>query len=433
MSSPPCVAVAFSGGRDSTALLHATLRAAREAGVQVLALHVHHNLLPEADAWLDHARALCARWAEEGAPLRFEFVRLHGAPGPGDSVEAWARRERYAALGAMAREAGCELVLLAHHRRDQAETVLLQALRGAGAAGLSAMRPQVVRDGITWGRPWLDRPRESIEAYVREHGLPCVEDPSNADPRFARSRLRSQVWPALAAAFAPAEVALAGSARRLALEVDALTEWAHEDLARASDGPALRLDRWAALSPARRTLVLRAWLQDRQGRGASDTLVDRLVREAAAGTAPARWTADEGEVRRYRGCLRWEPAAALAGDTADVVLRVDTFGLHPAGPWGAVEVRAVGEGGAPLSLLGRLALRPRRGGERFQAAPGAVPRSLKKQYQDAGVAPWQRGGPLVYAGERLVFVPGLGIDARVRAAPGEPQAELHWIPPATPL
>ena len=134
----PVVAVAVSGGRDSTALLHATARAAVGTGVEVLALHVHHGLQAEADDWLRHVRAQCRRWAGAGLPLRLDWRRLAGQPAPGDSIEAWARRGRYAALAEMAQAGGAGLVLLAHHRRDQSETVLLQALRG----------------GASWSWPW---------------------------------------------------------------------------------------------------------------------------------------------------------------------------------------------------------------------------------------------------------------------------------------
>ena len=121
------VAVAASGGRDSTALLHATLRAAQPSGIEVLALHVHHGLHADADAWQAHVHAQARRWG-----AGFDTRRLAGQPGPGDSVEAWARRGRYQALAEMARAAGCDLVLLAQHQRDQAETFLLQAMRGGG-------------------------------------------------------------------------------------------------------------------------------------------------------------------------------------------------------------------------------------------------------------------------------------------------------------
>ena len=132
---PPRIAVATSGGRDSAALLHCTVRAAAALGVQVTALHVHHGLVAGADEWVAHVRRQALRWG-----AGFDMRRLKGVPGPGDSIEAWARRERYAALAEMAHAAGCPLVLLAHHRRDQAETWLLQALRGAGPAGLNDSR-----------------------------------------------------------------------------------------------------------------------------------------------------------------------------------------------------------------------------------------------------------------------------------------------------
>ncbi|HEX7437194.1 MAG TPA: tRNA lysidine(34) synthetase TilS, partial [Caldimonas sp.] len=145
------------------------MRAAEPLGVAVIALHVHHGLSPNADAWLAHCRARCERWARSGHALRFVVERAVTAPAKGESVEAWARKTRYAALREMALAQGVPLVLLAQHRRDQAETFLLQALRGAGVAGLAGMPRLTERDGITWVRPWLAQPRAAIEAYVRRH------------------------------------------------------------------------------------------------------------------------------------------------------------------------------------------------------------------------------------------------------------------------
>ncbi|MDP1789388.1 MAG: tRNA lysidine(34) synthetase TilS, partial [Methylibium sp.] len=136
---PRGLAVAYSGGHDSTALLHATLVAARETGLAVHALHVHHGLSAHADAWLAHCEAQCRRWARRGLPVAFHSVRVQLACRPGDSLEAVARTARYAALRTLAVEQGVALVLLAHHQRDQAETLLLQALRGAGVAGLAGL------------------------------------------------------------------------------------------------------------------------------------------------------------------------------------------------------------------------------------------------------------------------------------------------------
>jgi tRNA(Ile)-lysidine synthase len=419
-----CVAVAVSGGRDSIALLHATHKAAAALGVEVVALHVHHGLVRDADAWRDHVAALCIRWR-----LRFDVRRLEGRPGKGDSVEAWARRERYAALAQMAREAGASLVLLAQHRRDQAETFLLQALRGAGAAGLAAMAPEFERDGMQWARPWLDLPREAIETYVRRHRLRFVDDTSNDDPRFARNRLRLMAWPALKSAFPDAEVTLVAAARRARAQSEALAELADSDLASCSDGPVLNIARWQALSVARRGNALREWLRRQTGRGAADSLIDRLSTELAMHDRPARWPAGEGiELRRYRGELRVGTRAEAALPSTPVALSIARAGLYRAPAWhGTLRVTRVQRGGVALEHLSHCELRPRLGAEQFQAAPNRPPRSLKKQFQGAGIAPHERNAPLVYAGNRLVFVPGLGIDARMRAAKGEPQVTLEWV------
>ena len=153
----PRVAVAYSGGRDSTALLHATLHAAQAQGGEVVALHVHHGLSPHADTWLQHCAEQCRRWARRGLPVLWACERLAERPAPGDSIEAWARQARYRALRTMAQAHCVSMVLLAHHRRDQGETFVLQALRSAGVAGLAAMPRRIERDVVTWARPWLDR------------------------------------------------------------------------------------------------------------------------------------------------------------------------------------------------------------------------------------------------------------------------------------
>lgn len=425
------VAVAYSGGRDSTALLHATLQAARPLGLQVHALHVHHGLSRHADAWLLHCQERCRNWARRGWPVQLHHAELRLAPGPGQSVEAAARTARYAALAQMAQAQGCHLVLLAHHREDQAETFLLQALRGAGVAGLSAMPAGVERAGITWCRPWLQQSRAAIDAYVRRYRLRFVEDDSNADPRFARNRLRTQVWPVLAAAFPDAAHALGDAARWAQEAACCLVDLAQMDIAAArTSGDALRIDALFALGPARGRNALRAWLQERLGHAAPAALLERLWAELPH-AGPARWRAgtDGGELRRYRGELRWsgEAAGPPAASAPVMELAVLQPGPVEVRPWGGtLEVSRVQQGGVPLSALRHLRLEPRNGGEQFQSAPAASPRSLKKHYQALGIPAWERTGPLVYSQEQLLFVPGLGLDARALAGPGEPQATLQW-------
>lgn len=421
------VAVAFSGGRDSLALLHATLRAARAGGLQVVALHVHHGLVAEADAWVQSAIRLCSRWQRAGWPVRLRWHRLGGGPTRGDSVEAWARRERYAALDRMAREEGASLVLLAQHRRDQAETVLLQALRGAGPRGLAAMPGVVERDGLVWARPWLDQPREAIEAYGRRFRLKSIDDPSNQDARFARNRLRLQVWPAMNAAFVDAETTLSQVARR-AQEADAaLSELAQLDLQVAANARGLDRAQWLLLSSARRANALRAWLASQLGGGAPEALVQRLLAEWPA-RASARWPIHAGrELVSYRGVMRLAVGGVRTGSPH--ILDLSRVGTVAMPGWGGEWlVHAVASGGIAASALRHAELRARAGGEQFQRAPNTPPRSLKKQYQLAGLAPDLRQGPLVWVGRQLVFVPGLGIDARAVAPPGAPQVRLQWRP-----
>ena len=432
------VAVAYSAGRDSTALLHATWRAAQAQGdLDVLALHVHHGLSPQADAWLEHAQHQCKVWAEQGAPLRLQFVRLQGRPASGESVEAWARNERYRTLAEMAHAAGADMILLAHHQQDQAETFLLQALRGAGVAGTAAMPKQVMRGGLLWVRPWLQHPRSSIEAYVAHHGLRYVDDDSNADPRFSRNRLRLQVWPALEKAFPQAQGSLACAAAWAQEAQEALSELAAQDLLTINaNRQGLPIAAWTQLSAARRGNALRAWLDQQPGLLWNASLVQRLMHELDR-PGPATWTAGQGQLKRYRGRLSWtaesaERSAARSAELAplelETLVRVPHAGEYLLPGWGGVlRVVEVNEGGVPLAWLGELVLKRRTGGEQFQAGMGRPPRSLKKQFQAAGVPAWLREGPLIYSGGQLVFVPGLGIDARVLAFPGQPQAALQWL------
>jgi len=423
----PCVAVAYSGGRDSTALLHVTVRAAAALGIEVVALHVHHGLHIDADAWLEHCEHQCATWAARGLPIRLLTHRVQAKPPRGASVEAWARGERYRALDAMAHRAGATIVLLAQHRRDQAETFLLQALRGAGVAGLAAMPARRSRDHLEWVRPWLHRSRQSIEHYLRRHRLHYVDDGSNVDPRFARNRLRAQVWPVLERAFPSAEAALADAARWSAQASALLNEIARADLAQLVGPGGLDLERWRVLSPARGRNVLRHWLADAGIFSAA--LLERLGVELIA-DRPARWQVDAGvELRAYRGRLRLERRGNAVSTRDNATLAIGGAGRYALDGWGGcVVVRVARAGGVEPGVVESLRVARRQGGERFALSTDVTPRSLKKQFQALGVAAWLREGPLLWSGNRLLYVPGLGVDARIRAAPGTRQYTIEWAP-----
>jgi tRNA(Ile)-lysidine synthase len=421
------VAVAVSGGRDSMALLHCLATAAQPHGVDVWALHVHHGLQAQADEWAAFVERTCKRWASKGLPLHFAMQRLTDKPARGQSIEAWARAGRYAALAAMALEAGCEVVALAHHRADQAETFLLQALRGAGAAGLASMPASAFREGIAWARPWLEQPREAIEAYVRMHRIRYVDDASNADPRFARNRLRLEVMPALRAAFPDAESALADAALRAARASELIGEVAQVDVAAVREADVLVLERWRQLSEVRQRECLRAWLAPHAERGVTEALLDRLQRELP-GAKPARWPFEGGELRRYRGHVTVTALRTNVTPLLPCAAFVNRIGAHDVPGQGAsLCVAKATTGGMPLALLHNAQWRAREATQQFQRAPATPPRSLKKQFQAAGVPAWSRDAPLLVSADgQLLFVPGLGTDARALAAPGQPRVSLLW-------
>lgn len=437
-AAPGVVAVAWSGGRDSTALLHAVACAARDvAGLRVLALHVHHGLQAAADAWLAHCRDQAARWRDAGLPLGFDHRRLQLQLRPGDSLEAEARRARYAALREMALEHGAAEVWLAHHRRDQAETFLLQALRGAGAAGLAGMPREIEREGIRWVRPWLAWPREAVEAYVAHHGLSYVDDDSNADARLARNRLRLRVWPALAQAFPGAEIALSDSTHWAQEARACLADLAGLDLHGLRAGQELDAEGLLALPSHRARNALRAWFGSVTGVALPASLCERLMAELPAGGA-MQWPAPAGSLRLYRGRLAWAPGCqpgrasgepAGAASPRELMQRLDAPGDYRLEGWaGVLRVQPTGSQGVSPAALAAVRCAPRRGGETFQLAPDRPARSLKKQYQSLGIPAWERDGPLLWAGEQLLLVPGLGVDARAWALPGEAQLSLLWLP-----
>ncbi|MBM3387884.1 MAG: tRNA lysidine(34) synthetase TilS [Betaproteobacteria bacterium] len=439
--SSPAVAVACSGGPDSMAALWLVWRSASAMGVQTWAFHVHHGLQVSADQWPGFIAEELARWSSwhpKWSPVQLRVCHLLEKPGRGRSVQAWAREARYKALKAMAQEQGIDLMVLAHHRQDQAETFLLQALRGAGPQGLAGMPRLAWRDGVCWARPFLDHSRSDLQQVLAQAGINSVADPSNQDPQWARSGLRLSVWSALVDAFAGAESALARAARRCAQALETLDQGVQADRARcvieqgqggfrwSMDQPA-----WEALSPARRSQLLRAWFVQ-CGLAVPASVVDRLSVYPWARASAKRWPLDAlHELRWYRGVIQIDrkPVSA-AKAVADVSLRWSRAGTKQAPGWaGRISLRRAppDQMGAALHLPCTLLVRTRRGDDQFQLSPRGTPRALKKQFQSRAVAAWDRSGPVVAAQDgALLWVPGLGWDARVLQIPGGWQ--LHWHP-----
>jgi tRNA(Ile)-lysidine synthase len=206
-----------------------------------------------------------------------------------------------------------------------------------------------------------------------------------------------------------------------------IDEVATADAAQVMQGGTLQIGPWLALSPPRRAAVLRRVLPVHMGAPLPESLLERLLSEVPA-AASGCWPAPGGEWRRHRGGLHWVPALAQAGAAA-ITIDLARTGRHRLAPWpGTLCVEATGEGGLPLQALQRAELRPRVGGEQFQHHAAGPARALKKQFQAQGVPAWARGGPLLHVDGHLVFVPGLGLDARVLAWPGRPRVTLRWEP-----
>jgi tRNA(Ile)-lysidine synthase len=268
---PLPLAVAYSGGADSTVLL---LAAAQRWPGQVQAIHIHHGLQEAADAFAEHCRTVCA---ELGIPLQVR--RVHARHAMGESPEDAARQARYQALARAARDAGLQAVLLGQHADDQVETLLLALSRGAGLPGLAAMAPVFQRDGAVFVRPLLALGARVIREWIAEQGVPFVEDPTNADTGFTRNRIRHLLLPALEEAFPQYRETFARSSRHAAQAQELLETVAVEDLARMGGIPAITA--LQMLSRARQGNVLRHWLRTAHAASASAAQLEELLDQVA--------------------------------------------------------------------------------------------------------------------------------------------------------
>jgi tRNA(Ile)-lysidine synthase len=414
----PAWRIAFSGGLDSSVLLHLLADWARQEQLPPLsAVHVHHGLQAAADAWPGH----CARVCEQ-LDIPLEIVRVQVVPGA--SLEQAARRSRYAAFSERLGQG--EVLLGAQHRDDQAETLLFRLLRGAGVRGLAAMPASRSLGQGVLVRPLLDCSRAELQAYAQSHGLVWVEDPSNADQRFSRNFLRRQVMPLLAERWPQVTANFARSAGHLSEAGQLLDELALLDMAKARGEsafpwlplPSLDLAAVAALSDARQRNLLRHWLAPLSRMPDSDHWAGWYdLRDAATDATPI-WKLAEGELHRADGRLWW-----LSGDWLIPPQPLDL----PVGPL-AGPVELPGNGRVHLSgelPPGRWHLRYRRGGESLQLAERGR-RDLKRLLNEMRVPAFVRPRlPLLFDGDELMAI------ANLTQAPGIETCgvHLHWSPP----
>ncbi|KAA0963100.1 tRNA lysidine(34) synthetase TilS [Pseudomonas sp. ANT_H12B] len=413
----PAWRIAFSGGLDSTVLLHLLAHLAKIESLPALsAIHVHHGLQAVADAWPAHCQSVCDAL---GVPLQVVCVQVQ----PGASLERAARDARYGAFVEAIQPN--EVLLTAQHRDDQAETLMFRLMRGAGVRGLSGMpRRRPLGEGNLL-RPLLDVTRVELEAYAAEHQLKWIEDPSNQDRQFSRNYLRHQVFPVLIERWPQAMATMARSATHLSEAQELLDELAQIDLASASTVsdfdwlglPSLELAVLETLSAARQRNALSHWLEPLTRLPDSDHWSGWEDLRDATGDACPIWRLADGELHRAGGRIWWlsgswmrtAPAPEKWPDPSLALVLPDNGVLTLAGqiPDGPLHIR-YREGGEVMNL------------------PGRGHRDLKRLLNENGLPPFSRGRlPLLFRGEQLLAVANLpGLNG---CAMGD--WNLHWQPP----
>lgn len=415
--------IAFSGGLDSTVLLHSIAIAARDLPrYTVCAVHIDHQLHPESRRWRQHC-------AETAGALNVEYRhrQVHVDPRSG-GLEAAARDARYEALRGLMVAGDC--LVTAHHADDQLETLLLALMRGAGVRGLAGM-PACQPFGPGWHmRPLLEFTRDELRRWADAEALQWLTDPSNEGRRFDRNYLRHEVIPFLTRRWPAAARASARSAGHLADASALLGELAASDVAAASVGDCLSVDRLAAMAGPRRRNALRFWLKVRGARMPSTRKLFSLEHDmlAAQGDRLPCIEWDGFEVRRHRGLLY----------AADAQPRLETVSQPLVWNWrepidlpsglGRLRTEAVDRSGfSAATLPPQIEVRFRTGGEQLKVAGDAHHRKLKKLLQSSSVLPWWRDRiPLLYVRGELAAVGDLWIAESFAAAAGEPAVRIVW-------
>lgn len=426
--TPPIIlAVAFSGGLDSTVLLHATVKA--HGAKNVYALHVHHGIQKEANQWQQHCQSIAKKFK---CHFDTQNVKLN----KNSNIESQARELRYQALFDMCQEHHISDMFLAHHLDDQAETVLIQLMRGAGVAGLAGMPPvktnkankakKTKETTINIWRPFLNMRRQELEAYAKEHRLTWIEDPSNQDESYRRNAIRKTILPALEKQQVGATENLARSAKHLAQAQELLNQLADIDLGliEAKEGLSkTNLIRLYKTNQARASNALRRWLNKHQLSYPSEERLTAWWQELQQSRADSKlqWEHDQQLIRLWRGHLRiTQNINTQANEKSD-------------GEWTFKKVPAnSGKPGIDIDRFekakqkGLINTMAREGGEKFKVDAKRPRKSLKNLFQEAAIPPWQRDLPLLYIGDELVAVAGIGISADWQTTKGT-RISPEWL------
>ena len=419
----PTLLIAYSGGLDSTVLLHAMHQLQSEIPFHLSAMHVHHGLSLHADKWADFCEKTCANLG-----VSFKKTHVHVEQNAGLGIEASARAARYQALQA----ATADFICLAHHQDDQAETLLLQLARGAGVKGLAGMAKIDKKRRLL--RPLLSIPHADLVAYAGQYKLQWVDDESNADTAFDRNFIRHVLMPTFSERYASITKTLARSANHIAEANALLDELATLDASNVLDASykTVNVNQLKLLSQARQSNLIRFWLTNNQIVVPSTVLLSQILQQLSSEKADAAIkvkVVESVHVMRYQGFayLVAEPVSLapinLLWQGEEVVILPNLSRLFFTKEMG--KGFAYQRGGSDIKLR----IKNREGGEYFKPALGRPKRHLKAIMQSSQIPPWQRVQlPLIFMDETLVIIPNIGSDAEMEAQSHELGLSVRWEP-----
>lgn len=416
------VGIGLSGGLDSVVLLHLFAQIRQEYPLNLTAIHIHHGISRYADSWAQACKELCIKL---DIPLQVHSVELNSESKLG--LEASARQARYEKF----QQQSVDFIALAHHRDDQAETLLLQLLRGAGVKGLSAM-PILRQDTHkpAYFRPLLGIDRSTILDWAVQNKLSWVEDDSNQNTQFARNFLRHTVLPLIGQHHPAWRTTLARSAQHMAEAAELLDELAELDASLSIQKNRIDCNCLARLSPARARNLLRYFFAQNKLTMPSQICLAEMLDQLTSASNDASIAIDHHGLTlrkylQYAYLIKQLPCAVAStrwlwhGEA-----ELDLIELQ-----GTLYFMRGQEAGLDPAKLLDINIRLRQGGEHFRPDCKRPNRRLKNLLQQAHIPPWQRDQiPLIYSGENLIQVPGIGIACGWQAAPGQPAILLEWRP-----
>jgi tRNA(Ile)-lysidine synthase len=415
--------IAYSGGLDSSVLLDlCALGAGKEKRKRLVAVHVDHGLHPKSGQWAVHCERTCT-----GLGVGCRVLTPDLTVKPGRSLEETAREARYDAL--LQLMTGASVVLTAQHRDDQAETILLQLLRGGGLIGLSGMPESIAFGPGVLHRPLLRFPRRSIQAYADQHALQWIDDPSNVDTAHDRNYLRHEIIPRIKQRWRGMDKTLARSGKHCAAAQQIIDSqvgpWFESVIEKSRN--TIVISRLRAFEEVQIRLILRHWIRQSGFRNPSEVNLERILSEAIT-AGPDRFPRiqwQEAEVRRYRGELYLSGPLGTF-DSGRVIRWSVRKPLAIADLGGALECR-LSDPGSDFPIE-EVTVRFRKGGESCRLSGRQGARGLKKVFQELAVPPWERDRiPLIYLGDDLA-----AIGDRLVCEPFQRLGlQIHWIPPGS--